>query len=280
VIEDINTEIANEKNRLEAVMEALPIGMSIIDEKGGKVQSNAAFEQVWGRPLPATHNVKDYAKYKAWRTDTGKPVKPEEWAAAIALKKGKTVANQLFEIERFDGSHAFVLNSASPICDAGGKVIGSAVAIQDITDLRKAEEAASRSQKTFSELVERAPFGIYIVDSQFRIAHMNVASQNGAFRNVRPLIGRPFNEAMRTLWPEPVAVGIIAAFRHTLDTGQPYYSPPFFNPRHDIEVVEGYEWELHRMTLPDGQYGVICYYFDSTSLRNAEEALKQSQGGA
>ena len=28
------------------------------------------------------------------------------------------------------------------------------------------------------------------------------------------------------------------------------------------------------MTLPDGQYGVICYYFDSTKLREAEEALR------
>ena len=57
---------------------------------------------------------------------------------------------------------------------------------------KRAEEALSRSQKTFSELVERSPFGIYVVDSRFRIAHMNISSQNGAFRNVRPVIGRPF----------------------------------------------------------------------------------------
>ena len=47
----------------------------------------------------------------------------------------------------------------------------------DITERKRAEEALSQSQKTFSELVERAPFGIYIVDSQFRIAQMNVGSQ-------------------------------------------------------------------------------------------------------
>ena len=126
-------------------------------------------------------------------------------------------------------------------------------------------------------MVERAPFGIYIVDSQFRIAQMNAGSQTGAFRNVRPVIGRDFAEAMRILWPEPVAAEIIAAFRHTLETGEPYYSPRFINPRHDVEIVEAYEWELHRMTLPDGQYGVICYYFDSTKLREAEEALRESE---
>ena len=147
----------------------------------------------------------------------------------------------------------------------------------DITERKQAEEAASRSQKTFYELVERSPFGTYVIDSQFRIAQMNAASQDGAFRNVRPVIGRDFAEAMRTLWPEPVASEIIATFRHTLDTGEPYYSPRFVNPRHDVEAVESYEWELHRMTLPDGQYGVICYYFDSTSLREAERALHKSE---
>ena len=99
---------------------------------------------------------------------------------------------------------------------------------------RAAEEAVSRSQKTFAELVERSPFGTYVVDSQFRIAMMNAASQDGAFRNVRPVIGRPFDEAMRILWPEPVAAEIIGHFRHTLDTGEPYYSPRFINPRHDV----------------------------------------------
>lgn len=135
-----------------------------------------------------------------------------------------------------------------------------------------------RSKKdTFFELVERAPFGIYIVDSGFCIAHMNINAQNGAFRNVRPVIGRDFSEAMHILWSDDIAEGIISAFRQTLKTGDPYYSPPFINPRHDIEIQEAYEWELQRIVLPDGQYGVICYYFDYTPLREAERVAHESE---
>jgi PAS domain S-box-containing protein len=149
--------------------------------------------------------------------------------------------------------------------------------ISDITERKQADEERRRSQQTLSELVERSPFGTYIVDAQFRIAQMNASSQEGAFRNVRPVIGRPFDEAMRILWPEDVAVEIIGHFRHTLNTGKPYFSRDFIRPRHDAEIVEAYEWELHRMTLPDGQYGVICYYYDSTKLRDAEAALRESE---
>jgi PAS domain S-box-containing protein len=147
--------------------------------------------------------------------------------------------------------------------------------VLDITERKKAEEKIIQNQKTFSELVERAPFGIYVVDSQFRIAHMNTSSQTGAFKNVRPVIGRDFSEAMHILWSEPVAAEIIAHFRHTLDTGEPYHSPQFMNPRADADIVESYEWELQRIILPDGEYGVICYYFDSTKLREAEAALQK-----
>ncbi len=148
---------------------------------------------------------------------------------------------------------------------------------RDVTERKRAEQALQQSQKTFAELIERAPFGIYVVDAQFRIAHMNASSQDGAFRNVRPVIGRDFAEAMRILWPEEVAAQIIGVFRHTLETGEPYYSPRFTNPRADVGITESYEWELRRMTLPDGQYGVVCYYYDSTRLREAEEALRESE---
>jgi PAS domain S-box-containing protein len=158
-----------------------------------------------------------------------------------------------------------------------GKPTRLAGIVQDITERKQAEALLIQNQKTFYELVERAPFGIYVIDSQFRIAQMNAGSQTGAFRNVQPVIGRDFAEVMRILWPEPVAVGIISSFRHTLETGEPYYSPRFFNPRHDVEAVEGYEWELHRIALPDGQFGVICYYFDSTKLRQAEETLRANE---
>ena len=140
----------------------------------------------------------------------------------------------------------------------------------------KAEAEREGTQRTLATLVERCPFGIYLIDADFRIASVNAGSQDRAFANVRPLIGRPFDEAMRVIWPEPVATECINIFRHTLDTGEPYFSRDFVSPRADTGQTEGYEWELHRITLPNGRYGVVCYYFDATRLRQAEQALREA----
>ncbi len=153
-LEKAKAEIENEKLLLEAVMEALPVGVAITDAKGGIIRSNDIFEQLWGRNRPASRSIKDYAAYKAWWADTDKCVAPQEWASSRAVQKGETVVGQLLEIERFDGSRAYVLNSASPIRDIHSKVIGSAVAIQDISELRKAEEALRTLNARLQQRVE------------------------------------------------------------------------------------------------------------------------------
>lgn len=132
--------LKNEKLRLEAVLEALPVGMALTDTKGGTLRSNAAFEQVWRGPRPPAKSVHDYGDYKAWWADTGKALAPREWASIQAIRAKRPVVDQLLEIERFDGSRGYVLNSASPVRDANGKIVGAAVAIQDITDVRQAQQ--------------------------------------------------------------------------------------------------------------------------------------------
>jgi len=140
--------------------------------------------------------------------------------------------------------------------------------------LRANEERLVRNSEVFRRLVEHSPFGIYTVDSQFCLHQVSVGAQP-AFKNVRPLIGRDFAEAMRIIWPEPLATELINTFRHTLDTGDSYLAPSLTAPRGDTDEVESYEWQIHRVTLPDGQLGVVCYYFDSTALRQTEDELRR-----
>jgi PAS domain S-box-containing protein len=187
---------------------------------------------------------------------------------------------QPFDIEkryvRKDGAIIWVHNHVSVVADAGGRACGIISVSVDITERKRQEQQLRRGADLLHFIIDRSPFGFYIVDADFRISHMNADSQARAFRNVNPAIGRRLDEAIRVLWPEDLAAVIIDRFRHTLETGEPYVAPALVNQRADLSVVESYEWQLQRITMPDGRHAVVCYYYDTTRLSEAERALRDS----
>ena len=174
-------------------------------------------------------------------------------------------------------AHAFLKRAADSCAAALQRIQAESRAAVRVQGLETGVMAGRvRAQQMVFDLVEHAPFGIYVVGADYRIVSMNRRAQAGAFRNIRPIIGRDFAETMRILWPEAVAADIVDRFRRTLETGEPYASKKFVNPRADIGLFEAYEWELRRLPLPAGEYGVVCYYFDSTPLRAIEHSLRSS----
>src|SRR5205085_7827944 len=82
------------------------------------------------------------------------------------------------------------------------------------------------------------------------------------FENIPNCVGRDFDEVIHKLWEKRYADEIVQIFRHTLETGEPYATPERIEHRIDRGVTEYYEWRTHRITLPDGRYGVVCYFRD------------------
>lgn len=132
------------------------------------------------------------------------------------------------------------------------------------------------SDDTFYNLIKNAPFGVYLIDDQFRIAEVSAGAQK-VFENVRPLIGHDFDAALRTIWPPEFADEALGHFRRTLTTGEPYHSADTVERRADIGEVEAYDWQLERVKLPNGAFGVVCYFYDMTARRRAEAAVRESE---
>ncbi len=152
------------EERLRAVMDALPVGVAVVDEAGGSVATNAAYDAIWGQPRPAVESVADYAPYQAWRLDTGELLAPEDWASARAIQRGEAVVGQLLRIRSFDGRTVYVSNSAAPIHDAHGRTSGAAVAVVEITDQVRTHEALHRSQQDLSHAQSVGAIGSWRLD--------------------------------------------------------------------------------------------------------------------
>ena len=139
----------------------------------------------------------------------------------------------------------------------------------------RSEEALRAAHDTFRHLVEHSPFGVYAVNADFRLVLVSAGAQK-VFENVRPLIGRDFAEVLRTIWEEPFATEAIGRFRHTLATGEPFHAPSTIEHRHDVPVVEAYDWKIERLALPDGRLGVVCHFYDLSERQAYEAALREA----
>jgi PAS domain S-box-containing protein len=138
------------------------------------------------------------------------------------------------------------------------------------------EIALRHNQEMFSALVKNAPFGIYLIDAEFRLQQINRGAE-AVFSNIEPLIGRDFNEILRILWPEPFATEALNYFHHTIASGESYYSPVIVEQRANIDEMQAYDWQIHRIILPDGDYGVVCYFYDLSEIKRTEAALSESK---
>lgn len=132
-------EAAQERRRLEAVLQALPVGVFIAASDGRILMTNRAADEVWGG-IPETASISDYAKYRGFHAKTGEPLSAHDWALARALRTCETVTGSVIDIERFDGRRGTVLNSAAPILGPEGRIEGGVVAMSDITALKAVDE--------------------------------------------------------------------------------------------------------------------------------------------
>jgi two-component system cell cycle sensor histidine kinase/response regulator CckA len=120
------------------VLDALQVGVSVVDKQGHIVVANTSDRQIWG--------AQEVAEHRGWWADTGEPVRPEEWGALRAIG-GEFSADEEVMIETADGEQKTILNSATPLLDERGEIVGAVSISQDVTEAKAAEATRSRLEE-------------------------------------------------------------------------------------------------------------------------------------
>jgi PAS domain S-box-containing protein len=141
---------------------------------------------------------------------------------------------------------------------------------------REAAEEIRQRGAQFEALLNAAPVGVYLVDADFRIREVNPVARP-VFGDVPDLVGRDFDEVIHRLWSREYADEIVRIFRHTLETGEPHFTAERNETRRDRGVTETYESHVHRLPLPDGRYGVVCYFRDISAQVAVRERIIASE---
>ncbi|HUG03692.1 MAG TPA: PAS domain S-box protein, partial [Steroidobacteraceae bacterium] len=110
--------------------------------------------------------------------------------AALHAGAVQSLANHTILVAR-DGTERSIADSAAPIRDAKGAIIGVVLIFRDVTRERVAAKALEQSEARYRQFVELAPFGV-LVHSGGRFVFVNpkVVEMVGA-KSAEELIGRP-----------------------------------------------------------------------------------------
>ncbi len=134
---------------------------------------------------------------------------------------------------------------------------------------RAAKDVLLHRTDQYETLLNKAPMGIFLIDSEFHIRQANPIAV-AVFGPIPDLIGREFEAVLRVLWQPETVDDILLRFRRTLETGKPDFLAGFSAHRRDRDIAESYEWQINRIVLPEGIPGVVCYFRDISAQLKAQ----------
>jgi len=246
--------------RFRLVVEQSPDGIFVADSSGRYIDVNPAGEKMLGYTRAEILSLT--------LTDVLAPEEVPRLAPHFAkFTVGMKTQNE-WGMRRKDGSVFRAEITGLRLPDGG-----SLGAVRDVTERRAAEERLRRSHDTYLKLIKNIPFGVLLVDADFRLAEVSLGARK-AFSGIEPLIGRDFAEILRIVWPEPFASEVIGHFRDTLATGEPYVAGDTTERRNNTDQLESYDWKLERVNLPDGSFGIVGYFYDVSERIRQEEQVR------
>jgi len=164
--------------QVRAMLDVLPYGIVISDADGTLVAMNQALHALWGDSAPLNIGISEYREFKAWWPATGQPVAAEEWGLARALLQGSPVLGDEMDIETFDGKRKVILNSAAPVRDGNGSVIGGVAVNIDITERKRLEAELAQRLSELENVFSSITDALLVCDAQGRLTRMNAVARD------------------------------------------------------------------------------------------------------
>jgi PAS domain S-box-containing protein len=131
----------SERQRLEALMQQLPVGVAIAEAPSGRIIAvNDRATEIWRVP-PFSEPINDVSVYTAFHPD-GRRYTAHDWPIARSMATGEVIEAADVNVEFGDGTRGWVSISARPVGGRNGSVAGAVTTLIDVTDRRRREAEA------------------------------------------------------------------------------------------------------------------------------------------
>ena len=254
-------EAARQRERSQITLASIGDAVLVTDAEGRVTSLNPVAEALtgWsaaeavGQPLPSVFRIVN--------EETRRSV---ENPALRALREGAVVglANHTLLISK-DGTERPIDDSAAPIRDRDGRVVGVVLVFRDVSDRKRSEAEARRAGERARTILESITDAFFALDRDWRFTYVN--------RQAEALLGRSREDLLgKSLWeeyPETLGNEIERYYRRGMEGGESLTFENFFPP-HD-------RWyENHHYPSPDG---LSVYFRDVTERRRHEEHFRRER---
>ncbi|MEO8418043.1 MAG: PAS domain S-box protein [Methylophilaceae bacterium] len=172
---------------MRKVIETIPVGLWIADQKGRITKANPEAERIWGGAKLV--ELEHYGEYKGWWESTGKEIGSSGWTLARAIQQGEESRGEIVNIEAFDGKQRTIIMSAIPLLDADNEIIGAIEVNQDITALKRTEESLKSIVEQWKAIFEQPLVGIAYYRADSDSLHVNARFAELVQRSMEELAG-------------------------------------------------------------------------------------------
>jgi PAS domain S-box-containing protein len=128
---------ANEKRRLQTIIDQLPVGILITDNKGILTQRNKQIDKILGMKIP--HGFMIGNDRLVGPKINGAPMNPSQSVLKKALSSNKSISGIAITYEPKGGKKKFLQISSAPIHGSNKKIIAAASIISDVTKQKSLE---------------------------------------------------------------------------------------------------------------------------------------------
>ncbi|WP_409014986.1 ATP-binding protein [Caballeronia sp. LP006] len=140
-----------DEDRLQAIIDQLPAGVGLTDATGRWILSNALMRRYIPTAVPSTLPERA-TLWQAWDA-YGDPIPPHEWPGARALRGETVTPGQEMLYLGVPGHRIWMRVSAAPLRDEAQNLVGTCSVVQDISDLKDAEQALKEADHRKNEFL-------------------------------------------------------------------------------------------------------------------------------